>query len=162
MFITYNHLVTVQVLFRQQGVRQIARATIIWLVLVVLSLIMTACGDRVTSTLTPEPTRLTADLVGELVVVEGCLRVNAKGSDTSYLLAWPPDFAVSMAEDTVQIVDGSGKKVALHIGEIVYISGGEVHSTEYLDERVQQKLPANCSGPYWVVGSEINSVDAET
>jgi len=124
-------------------------------------LTVTACGNEYITTPTPEPTRLTALLFGKLVQVEDCLRVNEVNSEASYLLAWPPDLVVHMEEDTIQILDEGGKKIVLHIGEMVRISGGEVHSIEYLGERVQQKLPANCSGPYWVVGSEIGSVDAE-
>jgi len=160
LFPTHNHLVTVQVLFRQLGVRQIARSTIIWLVLVAMSLTMTACGGKFTSTLTPEPTRLTSFVIGELVTIDSCLRLNDSGSGVSYLLAWPPDFDVSVERDTVQIATENDKKVVLHIGEMVRISGGEVKSIGYLDERVQQRLRANCPGPYWVVGDEISSVEA--
>ncbi|MBN1583129.1 MAG: hypothetical protein JXA89_20640 [Anaerolineae bacterium] len=64
-------------------------------------------------------------------------------------------------KDTVQILDENGQEIALQIGEPVYISGGEVHSIEYLDERVRQKLPARCPGPYWLVGNEIRSVNAQ-
>jgi len=144
--------------------RRVARSTArcqICLILILVLLTVTTCGNDHISAPTPEPTRLTALLFGKLVEVEGCLRVNEVDNGASYLLAWPPDFAVDMEEDTVRVLDGSGKEIKLHIGEMVRISGGEVHSIEYLDERVQQKLPANCSGPYWVVGSEISSVDAE-
>jgi len=159
-FPTHNRLAAVQVLFRHLGVRQVARSTIIWLVLIAMSLAVTACGDKFTPTLTPEPTRLTSFVLGELVAVDSCLRVSDRDSGTSYLLAWPPDFAVSIERDTVQIATGNGKKVVLHIGEMVRISGGEVKSIGYLDERVQQRLPVNCPGPYWVVGDEISSVEA--
>lgn len=130
----------------------------ICLVIIAVLLAVTACGNEHITAPTLEPTRLAAKLLGKLVIVEGCLRVNAKDSDTSYLLAWPPDFAVSMEED-VQLVDENGKEVVLHIGEIVSIGGGEVHSTEYLDERVRQKLPENCPGPYWVVGTEVGLLE---
>jgi len=145
--------------------RWMAQSTAGWqicLVLIAVLLGATACGNgHITAPTTPERTKLTALLFGELVEVKGCLRVNQGGRGASYLLAWPPDFAVSTEEDTVQIVDDNGKRVVLHIGEIVRIGGGEVRSTKYLDERVRQKLPANCPGPYWVVGDEINSVDAK-
>jgi len=106
-------------------------------------------------------TRWTASLIGKLSAADGCLRVNDGDSDTSYLLVWPPDqHTVSVEKDTVQIVDRlKGKTVVWHIGELVRLGGGEVPSIEYLDERLRQKLPANCPGPYWVVGSVTSSVE---
>jgi len=76
-------------------------------------------------------------------------------SGTSYLLVWPPEqHVVSVEKDAVQIIDRlkGGKRVVWHIGQIVHLGGGEVTSGEYLDERVRQNLPANCPGPYWIVG----------
>jgi len=161
LFPTHNCLAAVQVLFRRPGIWQGARSTVIWLVLIAMLLAMTACGARFTPTptLTPEPTRLTAQLFGKLVAVEGCLRVNTKY--TSYLLAWPPDFTVSSEQDAIQIIKGNGEKFVLRIGEEVYLGGGEVKSAEFLSEQVRQNLPANCPGPYWVVGSGISSVDTK-
>jgi len=143
--------------------RWVVQSTAGCLVLIAMLLAVTACGNEPITTLTPTPeiTKLTALLFGELVEVEGCLRVNEDYGGTSYLLAWPPDFVVSVKEDTVHLIDGDSNEVTLHIGEIVRISGGMLRSIEYLDERVRRKLPANCPGPYWVVGSEINSMDAE-
>ena len=158
-----SHITAVSLYSRlwRQAARSTARCQIC-LILILVLLTVTACSNGHITEPTPEPTRLTALLFGKLVEVEGCLRVNEVDNGASYLLAWPPDFAVSMEEDTVHILDGSGKEIMLQIGEMARISGGEVHSSEYLDERVQQKLPANCSGPYWVVGSEIGSVVEET
>jgi hypothetical protein len=100
---------------------------------------------------------MTAILVGELVMTDGCLRVNSIHSGTSYLLVWPDEqHVVSVEGDTVRIVDRlEDKTVVWHIGEMVTLGGGEVKSLKYLDERLQPKrpLPANCPGPYWVVGS---------
>jgi hypothetical protein len=61
---------------------------------------------------------------------------------------------VSVEKDAVQIIDRlkGGKRVVWHIGQIVRLGGGEVTSGENLDERVRQNLPANCPGPYWIVG----------
>ena len=130
------------------------------LLVVAVLIAVTACSNEATPTLTPIPTRLTALLFGELVEVEGCLRVKARDDGTSYLLAWGPDFAVTTEKDAVHIVDANGKKTVLHIGEMVRIGGGEVKSVGYLDEQVRQKLPAGCPGPYWFVGSEVSSLEA--
>lgn len=149
-----------QVLFRRLGVRQITLSAVIWTVLVTISFTMTACN--VVPTPTPSPTvevvtiRMTAVLIGELVMTDGCLRVKADNG-TSYLLVWPPEqHTVSVEGDTIRIVDRvEGKTVMWHIGEIVRLGGGGGESIEHLDERLRPELPlpANCPGPYWVVGS---------
>lgn len=164
-FPTHNCLATVQVFFRHLSVRQVTRSTVVWLVLIAMSFAMTACNTASAPSPTASPrivaTRWTAELVGKLVTVDGCLRVNSIHGGTSYLLVWPPEYTgkVSIEKGTVQIVDRD-KMIVWHIGEMVHLGGGEVPSIEYLDERLRQKLPANCPGPYWVVGDVTNSVEA--
>ena len=130
------------------------------LLVVAVLIAVTACSNRATPILTPMRTRLTALLFGELVEVEGCLRVKERDVGTSYLLAWGPEFAVTTENDAVQIVHEDGTKIVLHIGETVRISGGEVKSVGYLDEQVRQTLPAGCPGPYWFVGTEVSALEA--
>jgi len=130
------------------------------LLVVAVLIAVTACSNKVTPALTPIRTRLTALLFGELVEVEGCLRVKERDVGTSYLLAWGPEFAVTTENDAVQIVHENGTKIVLHIGEMVRISGGEVKSVGYLDEQVRQRLPAGCPGPYWFVGTEVSALEA--
>ena len=91
---------------------------------------------------------------GQLVVVDRCLRVNDSGSSTSYLLVWPPEYTVRGAANPIQVLDGAGQ-VAARVGEQVRVSGGEIKSVRYLDEQVRQTLPADCAGPYWIVGDEV-------
>ena len=162
-FPTHNCPDAIQVLFRRLGVRQITRSTVIWTVFTTMLLAMTACNTAPTPTPSPTPqvriiaTRYTALLVGELVMTDGCLRVNDVNSGTSFLLVWPRgQHTVSVEGDTVRIVDRvEGKTVVWHIGEIVRLGGGGGESIEHLDERLRPELPlpANCPGPYWIVGS---------
>lgn len=173
---THNGLAAVQALLRHLGVREVVQSTAVWqmwLVLIAVSLAVTACGDAPTTAAVPnraiffpqqravqgEREVMEADLIGELVVVEGCLRVNSRYSDTSYLLVWPPDFTLNTENDAIQILNGAGQIVA-RVGDEVRISGGEIRSVEFLDERVRQKLPAGCPGPYWIVGDEVSPVEA--
>jgi hypothetical protein len=104
---------------------------------------------------------LTADLTGQLVVADDCLRVNADPGDVSHLLVWPPEYAgmVSIENDTVQVVD-RGQTAVWRIGDIIHLGGHGVSTVEELDEQLRQALPANCPGPYWVVGDVAGLVGA--
>ena len=92
-----------------------------------------------------------AELIGELAVSEGCLRM---GSADGYLLVWPPGFRLSTENDQIQVLNGAGQVVA-RVGEEVYMGGGEKRYLEQLDEYVRRQLPPDCPGPYWIVGEGV-------
>ena len=101
-----------------------------------------------------------AELIGELVLVNGCLRVKSIYDDRSILPVWPPEFtlkaekrATVAAQDEIQVLDGAGQVVA-RVGEEVYMGGGEGSATSLAD-CVRQQLPADCTGPYWIVGEGV-------
>lgn len=167
MSLHFTRLVTVHVPSRHVSVRMISRLMLImWLALITLPLAVTACSASTTPTPTRSPrviaTYWTAELVGELVKDDGCLRVNSRRG-TSYLLVWPPDLSATIEDDTVRIVTGlvtgDRKEVVLHIGQTVRLSGGE-GSISFMDEQTRQNVRANCPGPYWVVGINITPLEA--
>jgi hypothetical protein len=131
--------------------RQAAR----WLA-TALSLLIAACGTTIQPTqirAPPSPevisTRLMALLIGQLVMVNQCLRVQASYGPDSFLLVWPADFEASVNGDMVQVTDMLLKKQATwHLGDTLQVAGGEIPG---LDPSLRP-VPANCSGPYWVVG----------
>jgi hypothetical protein len=96
----------------------------------------------------------TAEIIGKLTIVEGCVRVIDRVNNVSHLLVWPPDFEVTIEKDTVRIiggkVSGNHTESLLHDGEMVYFGGGE---TSQPNEQLLSSEPPNCPGPYWVVGS---------
>lgn len=96
---------------------------------------------------------MAAELIGDLVLVDGCLRVNSIYGPVSYLPVWPPEFAIRAQGDEVQVVDGTGQVVA-RSGQAVYVSGGE-ESVAAMPDCVREQLPTSCTGPYWVVGDTI-------
>jgi heat shock protein HslJ len=110
--------------------------------------------------LTPMPrvvvTRMAALYVGPLTMVDGCLRLG-KG-EAGNLVVWPPDFEVSIENDTIWVLYDD-HKVEVRLGQVVRLGGGEVKSIEAFDERTRQGIPAGCPGPYWLVGS-ISPVEA--
>ena len=108
-----------------------------------------------------------AELIGELVLVNGCLRVKSIYDGRSLLPVWPPEFtlkaekrATVAAQDEIQVLDGTGQVVARVGGsgtvapQEVYMGGGEGSATSLAD-CVRQQLPGDCTGPYWIVGEGV-------
>ncbi len=134
-------------------------------IILVLLLGTTACAVSPSPASTPGATpgvvitALTAEIRGKLVESDGCLRVINQVDQSARTLAWPPDVSAVVAADTVTVtfglVTGDRREVMLQLGENVHIGGGEA---EKLDAQLQQRLRANCSGPYWVVGNSIEPV----
>jgi uncharacterized protein YgiM (DUF1202 family) len=127
-----------------------------------LALLAAACGVTVTptpipATPTPSPvpqvvsTRLMALLVGQVELVDQCLRVRSRDGSVSLLLVWPADITATVSGETVLVTDLLLKTQATwYLGDIVTMAGGNLPT---LDKSVQPIGPANCPGPYWVVGS---------
>ena len=87
-------------------------------------------------------------LEGELMLENGCLRAK-KMNGTDYLLIWPPGFKLRVDGGEVRISDNTG--ISLAVGEEVRIGGGEV-PLPFVQILVEQPLPRDCTGPYWIVG----------
>jgi hypothetical protein len=83
-------------------------------------------------------------LRGRLEVQDGCLRVG------SYLLLWPSRARLSLGADGIPVV-GGGRERPLRLGDQVRMGGGEAW-TDFKGRGLVQALPAECAGPYWVVG----------
>jgi hypothetical protein len=129
---------------------------------------ITACAVFPSSTPIPSVTPYVSQtawlavIYGRLVEEDGCLKVIAQNNQSvSYTLVWPPDVSASITDDIVNVtfglVTGNRREVVLHLGENVQVGGGE---TEKLGGQLQHTLPANCKGPYWVVGKSIEPVRA--
>ncbi|MBU3967580.1 MAG: hypothetical protein KKG76_09430 [Euryarchaeota archaeon] len=88
--------------------------------------------------------RMTAILEGELVQINGCLRVD------KYLLVWPYGFSISTNDEVIQINNNTGKPVAI-VGDKVILGGGEIPG-DYIANFSRELPSSRCSGPYWIVG----------
>jgi hypothetical protein len=100
----------------------------------------------------PQNVYLLADLRGELVVADGCIRINSIDGK-SYLPIWPYGFSLQIKGNLIQILDATDQFVA-QVGDNLFISGGIMpgeHRTVY----ARQPIPVNCPGPYWIVGLHI-------
>lgn len=163
----------------KQTVR-VAISAQVQLAFVILSLTMVACSIESPTSTSGNPTfmplpgsvffpkqelvngewiRMTGEVTGELVEVNGCLRLNASYDDTSYLIVWPPSYALNASDDLIQIRDEAGQVVA-HVGDVVHMGGGEKMSLEGIagvNEQLLQEIPSECSGPYWMSGGIISN-----
>jgi hypothetical protein len=90
---------------------------------------------------------------GTLVLVDNCIRLQYQAGevDIDYLLIWPPDFNISNEDGAVNILDGNNNIVA-SIGDKVEMGGGEIQLLSLLDKFIQEQVPSQCPGPYWIVG----------
>jgi hypothetical protein len=140
-------------------------ASILTILPTIISLI--ACRPSISQTTTPViaptstqrivVTAMTAQLMGRLEVVNGCLRVRNEKYDADYALVWPPDTSMTIEGEQVEVVTGiiSGNRneIILRLGDWVLLSGGE---TRELSDDLSQTLPSNCQGPFWVVGFQFD------
>lgn len=100
-------------------------------------------------------TAFVATIGGELVNVDGCIKLRWKNEE--HMILWPPDASWKIEGDYVRIVTGIVRKqpeeLIVHFGEVVRGSGGEI---AFPDEQLLQSVPPHCrQGPYWVMGFEI-------
>jgi len=99
----------------------------------------------------PSEFRMTALLEGELVLEDGCLRVD------NYLLVWPYGFSLSTGGEVIQVIDDTGQPIA-RVGDRVKVGGGEcVKPCEHIAQYSAELPSDHCSGPYWIVGEVITS-----
>jgi hypothetical protein len=140
----------------------------VWLALVVVALVAASCSSKSAPSqyecggiFFPRQKAgvavMEAILIGKLVEVDGCLRVNSRNSETSYLVVWPFGYSLRVFSGVIEVRDETGK-TRVRVGEEVFVSGGETKSVEgiaALDEQLKRELATRCSGPYWLVGSEV-------
>ena len=95
---------------------------------------------------------------GTLVLVDNCIRLDSGKSLPSELLIWPPDFNLTIENGTIKILNDENEIVA-SIGDHVQISGGEINLLSQLDKFIQEQVPSQCPGPYWVMGYEFATIN---
>lgn len=93
-------------------------------------------------------------LIGELVVQNGCLRVQS--GEESQLVIWQADYFLNNHDGTLEILDETGKIVA-YVGETVYMGGGEVSLTAELEAQLREPIPEACGEPQkvWLMGELV-------
>ena len=101
-----------------------------------------------------ETTSMSSELIGKLVIVNGCIRIDRLDDNTSYLPVWPSTFKLKPSYDKILIVNGEDEVMA-NVGDHLRLSGGVIPS---LSQQLQANLPEDCPGPYWSVGNEITII----
>lgn len=129
---------------------------IIGLLLALLVLVPVACTATVEIIFPVQKSgdldQMTADLSGNLELVDGWLR--AESGNSSYLLIWPYGFSVRGEGEEIQVLDGDGRVVAIE-GEAIKVGGGE-STLEIVEMYIGKLLPDDGDGPYWIVSEVIN------
>jgi hypothetical protein len=123
---------------------------------------LTACGltSYEDNRTTPSPavimTAYASYKIGEIINVDGCIRIRDQHTNKSAAIVWTPDVSATIDGDQVRIITGIIRKetreFVFHFGDIVKIDGGE---SAFPDEELLQKLPPDCEGPYWIIGFSI-------
>jgi hypothetical protein len=88
-------------------------------------------------------------LEGTLIIVNDCLRVQAREGDTSYLIIWPPHVVLNITNNTIQVTDQESQAV-VQVGEVAQLGGGEIPPDAPMIQELREPLPATCPGPYWI------------
>ena len=96
---------------------------------------------------------------GELVLDNGCLRVN--GANTlmgdSFLLIWNSTFSTRTEQEVVQVIDSSTGEVLASVGDYVEVGGGIAPIG--IEESLKEPIPSECPRPYWLVGESVKKVN---
>jgi len=97
---------------------------------------------------------------GELVLENGCLRVNGVDgavNGATILLIWDPRFSTSTKQGAVQVIDNKTGKALASVGDYVAVGGGFDDNPTWMG--LANPLPEDCPGPYYIVGEYIKKID---
>lgn len=130
---------------------------------VVVMTVYEPVGSTLPFAVTPDPTIAFPQLkmrsaafmealaAGELIVQNGCLRVQAHSSTASHLIIWQADYFLNKHNGTIEILDRNGAVVA-RVGDEIRMGGGEVPLTPDLERQLREPVLKQCEGPYWLMG----------
>ena len=96
----------------------------------------------------------------ELTMEDGCLRGlghDLNEPNPSYLLVWPAGVELYEDGDSVSVRDRTGA-VAASVGEEVRLSGQVISSNSDHARRIEESVPAECVGPYYMVGDDVTVI----
>ena len=111
----------------------------------------------------PETDRGEEYLAGQLVLEEGCLRLQVPSNDEinpfrSYLLIWPDTFTYEEGTETVRAAD-IPVRAAAQVGDYIRLSRAEVTYEQVKDPDFVAGRFQHCAGPSFWVGDEVSVFD---
>ncbi len=104
-----------------------------------------------------------AEINGKLVLDdEGCLRIEEPPGHKDTVPIWPAGYELDTSGGKVRVLDEEGR-VAATVGEEVYMGGGVIPKDQVTlaDERRLRELFGRCQGEYWIVGSEVRTLQQQ-
>lgn len=122
-------------------------------IMVVITVIITSCGNRVSGNLPPNATVYTAELVGEVHIKDSCVSIKSSYDSVEYTLIWPSTWHVDVDSDKVVIQTTPNVSATLTERDRVWFDGGELSSSERLTKPSHGNVSTDCPGPFWLVGS---------
>jgi len=102
----------------------------------------------------PTASSMAALIEGQFIEVDGCLRVTDDDYETGFLVLWPSNTDIRIAENEVEVLNDAGQVVA-RTGESLRLGGGAIESSTAqasFDKLIPGLSQTDCSGPYWVAG----------
>lgn len=103
--------------------------------------------------------RMTGEITGTLIQESACLRIVSDSDTESYLVVWPPHYTLDAGSDPIQILDYSqNDQIVARVGEQVHMGGGGGPSLDHasVPDNLQQQIPPDYPGPYWISGGVIS------
>ena len=96
----------------------------------------------------------------KIVMEDGCLRGlghDLNEPNPSYLLVWPDGFELYREDDTMSVKVRTGA-VAVSVGEEVRLSGRTIQADSDHARRIEENVPAKCTGPYFMIGDDVTVI----
>lgn len=92
-------------------------------------------------------------LIGEVMVIDNCLRVDVPESSIDYIPIWARDLSLRDENGVVEVLNEQGKVVA-RVGEKIYADGGGIPADSDMSwiPPLAKPLPDLCPGQYWAIG----------
>lgn len=97
-----------------------------------------------------------AQVTGQLVLENGCLRIIESGLQTNYLVIWPSNSYILRKESNLNVWKIPRKKLAT-VNDTITLGGGSHENIEslllsnMLSESMKQQIKeSGCSGPFWL------------
>ena len=85
---------------------------------------------------------------------------DANGPGRASLLIWPSEFAFSVEDGAVRIVDSDGE-IAASVGDHIRLTHATVSYQEAKDQGLIQGMSKDCAGPHYLVGDEVTVFDPD-